>query len=635
MNFTIVDTVHVREDVLSFSRKVKVHGNAAGGFLTSVELKTDEKFSRGNVNVFAPGMIYGSTEHLTDSAIGGKDLYSKGMGTMWIREDRLPAPLLGFQNRARASLAVFNSIPNGHTTTLDGHDLQAKTLIHEKIQLGSVGLISRDNLFTIGYQFPCTEGEYTYRGNTYPGGQLHTWRRRYHPIQDGFEQTYHVDFRFSREENFQAFYANAWRWAWNIINPKVYRQNIELEKRVMLDMLGKEIITTHGITGIPNWINANKNEASNPDMKTVMGFTGKTLEVANYLLYDAHANESATAKQHGELAYKIFDTFLKLPVNPPAGEGFKFSTGEVTNSLQGEDVIYLRSFGDDMKAMLKAVLREDADSYHYKEYIAWTQGFADWLLPQQSPEGGFPRSWKFGNPEVRDTSTVSSYTVIPYLILLSKATHESKYFDAAVKAAEHCWSLQKQGVFSGGTIDNPDVIDKEAGTLSLEAYLMLFEETRDEKWLARAKAAASFSETWIYAWNVPMPEDDVDSLLDLKKDISTVGMQLISTGHSLTDCYMAFDVDEFAKLYKYTNDQHYYDVANVLLHNTKVMLAIPGRLYDLRGPGFIQEHWSLAPLRGKGLHRGWLPWVSTSNLNGIIELKEFDQQLYKKMTSNK
>ena len=75
----------------------------------------------------------------------------------------------------------------------------------------------------------------------------------------------------------------------------------------------------------------------------------------------------------------------------------------------------------------------------------------------------------------------------------------------------------------------------------------------------------------------------------------TAGLQLISTGHSLVDAYMAFDVDEFAQLYQLTGDAHYLDVARLLLHNTKNMLALPGRTYDLGEPGWQQEHWSLAP----------------------------------------
>ena len=91
---------------------------------------------------------------------------------------------------------------------------------------------------------------------------------------------------------------------------------------------------------------------------------------------------------------------------------------------------------------------------------------------------------------------------------------------------------------------------------------------------------------------------------------------------------MAFEVDEYAKLARWTADNHYLEIARLLLHDTKNMIAVPGRVYDLKGPGWQQEHWSFAPVRGYGLHRGWLPWVATSQLKGIFGLMEFDPQLY-------
>ena len=40
----------------------------------------------------------------------------------------------------------------------------------------------------------------------------------------------------------------------------------------------------------------------------------------------------------------------------------------------------------------------------------------------------------------------------------------------------------------------------------------------------------------------------------------------------------------YAKLY--TGDEHYMDVARILLHGTKAMLALPVRTYDLAGQGW-------------------------------------------------
>ena len=68
-----------------------------------------------------------------------------------------------------------------------------------------------------------------------------------------------------------------------------------------------------------------------------------------------------------------------------------------------------------------------------------------------------------------------------------------------------------------------------------------------------------------------------------------------SLAHSLVDEYMSCDAGEYARLYQYAGDPHYLAVGRVLLFN-----------------------WELAPRRGYGLHRGWLPWVATSQLDGIF-----------------
>ena len=175
------------------------------------------------------------------------------------------------------------------------------------------------------------------------------------------------------------------------------------------------------------------------------------------------------------------------------------------------------------------------------------------------------------------------------------------------------------------------MIDKEAGTLSLEAYLALYEETREQTWLDRAKQAGNFAESWIYIWNVPMVQNDDNNGPHWKKGVPTTGVQLICTGHSLVDQYMAFEADEFARLYRYTDDEHYREVAELLLHNTKSMIALPGRLYGLKGPGWQQEHWSLAPKRGYGRSRVWWPFVTVSHLNGIYDLMDFDPELFEEL----
>lgn len=632
VSFEVKDDWKISDNILEFSRKLKVAGNGSGGFLSAVTFNNRQAIEE--VRYFAPGMIFGNKDHLTRVAIGG---HEAGTAT-WIREDRLPAPLFGIYSKDGTSVTMLDPSPQGHTTKKDSRDRQVTTLIDKNFRFGAIGAEKRNKGITLGFKWPGTEGETTYRGYHYPGGQVQQWRRRYHPVEDGFQQNYSVNFRFDAEsENFAAYYRDAWRWAWNSLQPKVNPQDIEAARRSLVDMLAERVETHGSVTGLSNMTSFEEAETGeinwHPLRKTVMGFTGKALESVNFLLQDADMDpRPEKAIEHREKALAIVDTYQKLKLAPPEGEGFYWKTGEPAIALPRQERVYLRSFGDDLKSLLKAAKREKGQGREQAEWVSWAQTFADWLLPQQSEEGGFPRAWEPVTGKVIDPSPASSYTVIPYLLLLTELSGDEKYKKAALKAGEFIWDYgQSDGIFVGGTIDNPDVIDKEAGTLSLEAHLALYNATNDKKWLDRAEMAASFSETWMYIWDVPMPEDEKNEDLHWKKNVPTVGIQLISTGHSLADAYMAFDADEYAELSVLSGDDHYKEVAAILLHNTKGMLGLPGRTYDLPGPGWQQEHWSLAPERGIGRKRAWLPWVTTSHLNGIFGLMEYNEELFEEL----
>ena len=67
-------------------------------------------------------------------------------------------------------------------------------------------------------------------------------------------------------------------------------------------------------------------------------------------------------------------------------------------------------------------------------------------------------------------------------------------------------------------------------------------------------------------------------------------------------------------------------------------LTVSQGAHDIReniACSYAGTHWSLAPRRGFGLHRAWLPWVATSQLNGIIGLEEYDAALFRELADAK
>jgi hypothetical protein len=195
--------------------------------------------------------------------------------------------------------------------------------------------------------------------------------------------------------------------------------------------------------------------------------------------------------------------------------------------------------------------------------------------------------------------------------------------DAALRAAEASWQdAARRCGFAGATLDNPDVVDKEASIMALEAYLAVHRATGDDAWLARARTAAVVAETWIHLWDIPMAVDGDDGSAHWKKGRPTTGMQLITTGVTMSDGFLQVNAAAFALLGDLTGEKHWLDVARLVHHGSKSMLAIPGRPFDLAGAGWQQEHWGFATNRGRGLNRSWLPWTAVATIDGVFRLRD-------------
>lgn len=640
VTFQVEDRWTVSGQVLSICRRLAVSGNAPGGFLSKINFTTQGKLSFPDLEYFVPGVIYGAPGQVLDRAPGGMLNYQAG--DIELREDCLTIPVVGAYFRDGSSLAVLDVHPQGDTTAEETQDLENRTLVDERYLFGAMGASEKPHEgVELGFWLP---GSVSWMSSGPYGRPLREWRRRYHPIKDGLTQQYEVALRFGCDETFHDFYKKTWRWGWQTMKPRANYYNMDVVRRAITDMLADRVLTVDGRSGIPFFADALTGRLGglSRDSDAIMGFVGKNLEAAALLLEDADRDSTPRSQNHRKLALAIIDTFVRtVKVDPPSGEGFNLYSGEpsLTNPAHNfvtccNGQVYIRCLTDDLTWTLKAYAREKSQGQEHPEWLYWCWRFGDWLLTQQRADGSFPRSWHPGTGEVYNPSSTSGYNALQFLVTLDKVTAQHRYVQPALRAGDFYWlTYGSRDQYIGGTPDNPDIMDKEAGTLSLRGYLALYEATQDPKWLRRAQAAAEYAETWIYAWDVPMAADEDDSALGWKKGVSTVGVSRINSTDSAVDQWMSGDVEEYAELYTLTKDTHYLDVARILLHNTKNMLALPGRTYDLLGPGWQQEHWGISTMRGFGAHRGWLPWVTVNHLEGIIALEDFDPALFRRLAS--
>ena len=630
--FHVNDRWNLTGPVLSVRRTVTVTGSAPGGFCSSVMLAVDPAVSWPDVNYMAPATLYGDPTYDGDRSPGGK--LNHDARRLNMREDVLPAPLFALSFNNGASVAVLDPAPRGDTTV---EESAAKAVMTDaRFQFGALGARQADEgPIEFGFWFPGSTTGYA-GGRGAPAAVRSI--RRYHPIASGVAHSYQVSFRLGQNESFRDVTRDAWRWAWNTLKPQVNYIDVEQMRRVLLEHLEAQARTIDGRTAIPFVLNTMSDELQWNWSMVAMGFVGKNIECADELLREGDRDPTQRGQKMRQTGLAIIASLIQaLPTVPLQGTGYDLKTGKPWEPEHDWLAPWLRDATEDMRVLLRAWRRERAQGRQHPEWFNWVKQYVDWLVQQQRADGSFPRRWKRGSNEVAEPAGTTSYNPVPLLVGMSEETGDSKYKASAIRAAEYVWAnWGTRGVFIGGAIDNPNITDKEAGMLSMEAYLSLFDATRDSKWLERAQAAADFAESWIWIWNVPMPPDADDAKLHYKKGVPTVGVQGITAAVSGgVDEYLDWAVPSYAKLYNLTKDEHYLDVARVLLHDTKSMVALPGRPYDVKGIGWQQEGWRMGPgsSRGVGGHRFWLPWVSANHLYGITGLEEYDPALFRKLST--
>lgn len=681
--FSVEDRWTLSGDVLSLNRKLIVTGGeASAGFYSAIRFTTERAVGWSDLDYMAPGVIYGDPTYDGDTSIGGVLNYQ--LKRLSIREDCLPAPLFAMSFRDGHTVAVLDEAPRGDTTWAETTAAATTPVIEERMKVGALGADELEGGgVEFGFKFPGTTNEIPRSFQSTASTPLAPIvRRRYHPVRAGFTQSYRVGFRFAQSESFVDMERNTWRWAWNTLKPLVMHLDLDVVRRAVVDHLDAHVVTVDNRAGIPFLWDAVTGKPGSyrtpmfspsgreippppypqelgpegnaelaawaktvginldPSLseiwrwpKVLMGFVSKGVESANELLLEGDRDPSPRGQKMRKDGLAIIDSFIRLdPMSPPGGQGFDIHTGKPVS--EPADHVFLRAPSEGMRSLMQAYIREKHAGRDHPDWLAWCRQFADWLIKQQRSDGSFPRSWRDGTGEVNEESGTSSYNPVPLLVSLSQVTGDNRYLRAAIRAGDYVWAdFGSRGVFVGGATDNPNITDKEAGMLSMDAFLALYEETKEPRWLERAKVAGDYTETWIWIWNLPMAIGADDARLHWKRGVSTVGLQGITArGPGGADEYLDWAVPDYAKLYKYTNDPHYLDVTRVLLFDTKSMLALPGRTYDLLGPGWQQENWGLGPgRRGFGSHRTWLPWVSVNHLHGITGLEAFDPALYHRL----
>jgi hypothetical protein len=271
--------------------------------------------------------------------------------------------------------------------------------------------------------------------------------------------------------------------------------------------------------------------------------------------------------------------------------------------------------------------------------------FAAFLVRVQDTDGSWYRGYgPDGLPATvdksqPDRSAEKSGTPIPlpFLCALCELLETDGEYTRALrtsigKGAEHLLrSSVRSECFRGGTMDNPNVVDKEAAQYTMAALVACYRLTKRKDYLEGARCAAYQFLSWIYTWNAP----NLEGAFTDRCTFRTRGMGGINSiwGGGVVDIYALFHTAELVYLGRELDEPIFLKAADEIVRASAQCISYPGCTFGFAGIGMQPEGWGICPegcdddLIEKGDVWGSLGWIYSATIDGITRYEKFCKNL--------
>ncbi len=566
---------------------------------------------------FVPGIWY-RTNFQTPMA-GALARYP-GDHDFLFREDRLPLPLV--MSRDPASGQTVSLLHAGAEPSTFGGDRGVARVTDGRLQFGSLGVRQGEGT-TLAFLFPGSEGERNHVVRQSPD----TWALRSHPVQAGIHHHYKLIISFRQTASYPEAVEATWRQAFDLYQPRLRPVDVTAAFRGLMETLEHYWVGPgHDAPGFP--FSVHLPDGTVRACNYQMGFIGRQLPNASFLIRQGLAEKRGDLREKGEAVVDFWAENCLLPsglprtwYDPGSGTNPQGSWRKNDNPKGGTA---LRVASTGMEGMLTAwefLKRADRDK---PSWLSCCRRFGDWLVANQNGDGSYCLAYSHhladGRHPPSQTSKGTTTNPVRFLVRLHLATGDARYRQAALRAGEFSLAaIHAPYHYAGSVIDNPDVIDRESGQEALCAFLALNDLTREKRWLDAAVQAARYTETWMYAWEIPAEEGGGPT--DFPRDRSIVGQTLIATGQSAADLGLAFSSFDYYRLHLLTGDPHFLAVARLLVHNTKQSLNWDGSLYPGLPKGLQLEAFTVTVPRRKGV-MDCLSWNYAAHLDPLVRFQD-------------
>jgi hypothetical protein len=537
------------------------------------------------------------------------------------REDRLPLPLVVLRDPQNGNtLSLLHAEANPTTFT---SDTGVARVIDERLQFGALG-ISRHTTTSLTFLFPGSEGQ----RNHVQRSASNRWAWRSHPVKAGIRHQYQLVFQTTQTASYPAAVAQTWTAAFDRYHPQVRPVNLETAYQGLIATLDHYAVgATQGYDapGFPFSIKLPEGTVRAYNYES--GFIGRQIPNAYYLLREGLKQHRGPWIKKGSDILDFWATQSLLPDGlprtwyDPSTQPQQHGTWRHQDNPRGGTA--LRTACTGMEGLLAAWKTSAQNGITKPTWLASCVAFGDWLVAQQNADGSYYLAYDHaltkGVHQPRDASKTTTTNSIRFLCQLHQATHQLAYLQAAQRAGEYAYKTSHLPyAYVGSVIDNPNVIDRESGQEALYAFLALYDATHEARWLEAAVQAAHYTETWMYAYEVPATEGTPS--VGFPSDRSIVGQTIIASGQSGADLGLAFSAFEYYRLYLFTGDSHFLKIAELLLHNTKQALNWDGSLYPEQPRGLQLEAFTVTLPRRRGVME-CLSWNFAAHLDPLVRFQ--------------
>ncbi|SMH42750.1 hypothetical protein SAMN06295885_2048 [Rathayibacter oskolensis] len=581
------------------------------GFSTKISLRMVESDDVRAYDCFAPGVRYRQNEFAP-----GDDLDDE---YFWRMETRYALPVFAMQHRESGETVALSRWAADVTLPTDGV-VRSENFTDAACTVGSIGMSRPESRtlnylyygfgvrkdlpiepagLSIDYVYPGADGQLPldnpYSGLDYDEEPMR-FQRMNHPVSVGFEQRYTVALTVGRYDGFAAMMREVWRDVYSRLRDTLFEVDNERHYRNGMEILNRCTRPYGDSFGLPFACQLPDMDVSSVSFQ--FGFVGQQPGIGYQLLRYGDLEGVPEAFEKG---VGVVDFWVRTAQTPSGLPRMCWNP-----TLQDFEPYphYLRMLADGVEAILDAYLHLRAKGDERPEWLEFCTRAADWLVRVQNDDGSFHRAYH-ADGSVRMDSRSNTPSVIRFLVQLHLVTGDARYRDAAVRAG--AWTFENSHrtlEYRGGTCDNADIQDKEAGIYALFGFLALSDLTGEDRWLEGAVRAADYTETWTYAWSFPVRTIQPKHPFN---QYSISGQSIITIGGG-ADVYMAACSYTYYRLHLITGDDHYLDFAEFIHANTRQSTDVDGSTgYAMPGLGHESGDFTSQTLQS---HYHWLPWCT-------------------------